>query len=423
MRNFALNLLLVLASLILTVFLIEGGLQLAAHLYTAKNTHNFTLAPAQVRILCLGESTTAMGGEHSYPKLLQKLLQEKNKNIVVINEGQGGSNSFEILEKMPRLLAQYQPHIVLLMMGINDSWALSTSAPFLDFKFFKLLRLLSINLRAKKPAPLSPFLTKALSLWEEGHKTQAEKEIDDFMKPGGEEAFNQVVFPLLERPQKGPRELLWHFLQRVYAQNGETELKVHSAGFMLGLATSPHSPLSYQEAQGLFSFLRQNNQASPQNFISMAWIALAYGETKKAGQIIEEGLGVHQELELLHLRDYIQDLPGNVTDPYSSEKTKQNYREVVALIQNSGAVAVPMQYPNRSAHSLRKLFPQLLVIDHDLSFKKAMIEHSFFALFEDSFAGDTGHFTPLGAHLVAQKIAQELINKGVIATTGLTDSD
>lgn len=76
------------------------------------------------RIMCLGDSFTASGGEDSYPDLLQKILDTKGKDLgmelEVINKGVAGGNTASIVSRFIYNLDKYRPDLVITMMGIND---------------------------------------------------------------------------------------------------------------------------------------------------------------------------------------------------------------------------------------------------------------------------------------------------------------
>jgi len=165
---------------IVPVFLflfLETCLQVSSFIYTnikkQYNTPRIFHKEKQTRILCLGESTTALGLGDSYPATLQRLLHEKypTQDIVVINEGVSGTDTQQILTSLPRKLKLYRPQIVITMMGINDSWNLyahkELNGSILVASLNYILKILPKKSRVYKLF----FLTKINFLW----KKQVEK--------------------------------------------------------------------------------------------------------------------------------------------------------------------------------------------------------------------------------------------------------
>jgi len=74
------------------------------------------------RVLCLGESTTAMGGDDSWPSQLDRILNARagGAKYAVMNRGIPGSHSSIIMARVEEDLAECRPHIVVAMMGAND---------------------------------------------------------------------------------------------------------------------------------------------------------------------------------------------------------------------------------------------------------------------------------------------------------------
>jgi tetratricopeptide (TPR) repeat protein len=75
------------------------------------------------RILCLGESTTAAFlGQKPYPLQLEEILNQRVIGIEfsVINKGAIAMNSSFIVSKLDEYLKEYNPDMVIAMMGIND---------------------------------------------------------------------------------------------------------------------------------------------------------------------------------------------------------------------------------------------------------------------------------------------------------------
>ncbi|MBT5093415.1 MAG: hypothetical protein HOM21_04185, partial [Halobacteriovoraceae bacterium] len=145
----------ILLLLLLGLILSEGFLQLvsAVVIYRSDRPQTFNLQKNdEIRILCLGESTTALGGKDSYPRQLERILQERlrSKTIKVINLGSPNFHTDKILEKIPLWLEEYRPQIVISMMGINDFWNSSRShhlfsAGLRKIKILKLIDFAYIN--------------------------------------------------------------------------------------------------------------------------------------------------------------------------------------------------------------------------------------------------------------------------------------
>ena len=63
-------------------------------------------------------------GTYSYPGHLQRILNEKvpNRKFEVVNLGIPGINSSQVLNRFRNYLSKYNPDLVIVMIGINDSW-------------------------------------------------------------------------------------------------------------------------------------------------------------------------------------------------------------------------------------------------------------------------------------------------------------
>ena len=116
---------LILLGFVVTCILLESGLRLAGFFYLSAieqgNQRSFK-QNKEYRILCLGESATALGGRDSYPRQLEDILNDNRQGIrfSVINKGIPSVTTTYILEVLKKFLDQYHPQIVVTMMGIND---------------------------------------------------------------------------------------------------------------------------------------------------------------------------------------------------------------------------------------------------------------------------------------------------------------
>lgn len=86
---------------------------------------SFTTLTAEAKniILILGDSLSAAHGitvESSWPKLLEQKLKNEKSAYTVVNVSQSGDTTGNGLTRLPTLLKEYDPKIVLLALGGND---------------------------------------------------------------------------------------------------------------------------------------------------------------------------------------------------------------------------------------------------------------------------------------------------------------
>jgi tetratricopeptide (TPR) repeat protein len=151
--------------LFLSLVLLEAGLRFSGWVFSSVQEYRNKLSlrnKGTYRILCLGESTTALGGENSYPRQLEKILNERNPDIKfsVVNKGVIGITSVGILGQLDENLKLYKPDMIIAMMGINDGAAYALEEGIFDSQgnfFEKMLneyRLFFKSLRVYKLAGL-----------------------------------------------------------------------------------------------------------------------------------------------------------------------------------------------------------------------------------------------------------------------------
>jgi lysophospholipase L1-like esterase len=109
---------------------LEIGLRAAAWLVAGSPAPGRAAAeasPASFRILCIGDSNTyGTGVERSeaYPAQLERLLNERSgaARVEVTNLGVPGSNSSQVLHRLPRYVEIDEPDLVIVLIGVNDYW-------------------------------------------------------------------------------------------------------------------------------------------------------------------------------------------------------------------------------------------------------------------------------------------------------------
>jgi len=159
---------LIVLGVFLSAVLLEVGLRLSGFVLLSMQEHRNAVSIRQkgsYRILCLGESTTQFGGNHSYPRQLEQILNQRNLGVQfsVINKGDVGADTTVILSKLEGYLNRYKPDMVIAMMGVNDKYeedredtklyektSFNQIQSFLkSFRIFKLVKFLRLHIISK----------------------------------------------------------------------------------------------------------------------------------------------------------------------------------------------------------------------------------------------------------------------------------
>lgn len=119
-----------LLSLAVGLVLLEGTMQVGAWLVWSRYRQLVTEIPAgHDAVLCVGDSWThGMGSSDTqkcgYPAVVQELLRAgSQQQWTVVNGGQSGQNSRDVLLRLPSQLAEFRPRVVCVLVGQNDFWS------------------------------------------------------------------------------------------------------------------------------------------------------------------------------------------------------------------------------------------------------------------------------------------------------------
>ncbi|MBN1912846.1 MAG: tetratricopeptide repeat protein, partial [Candidatus Omnitrophica bacterium] len=92
----------------------------------------------------------------------------------------------------------------------------------------------------------------------------------------------------------------------------------------------------------------------------------------------------------------------------------ENYRKLKEILDQRGIRLVCAQYPMRSVEPLKKVFEAtwgIIFIDNEKIFKEAVKNDGYKIYFLDMAGGDFGHCTPKGNRLLAENIAEVILEK------------
>ncbi|MEQ1878186.1 MAG: GDSL-type esterase/lipase family protein, partial [Bdellovibrionia bacterium] len=171
MKTFAKNLSAVFLGLFAAFFLVEGGMRTLGRGILAVQGIRNEIRPddsEKLRILTIGESTTADRFDdpgYAWPRQLEQKLTQSGLKARVYNLGVAGTTSSFILERLGEQVDLFQPHIVISMIGINDSLVFVASSPawWDRFRVVKLLRWSSFLWKQPDVFPPKNFLTSAIT--------------------------------------------------------------------------------------------------------------------------------------------------------------------------------------------------------------------------------------------------------------------
>ncbi|MFA5100856.1 MAG: tetratricopeptide repeat protein, partial [Candidatus Omnitrophota bacterium] len=113
------------AGVVFSVVILEAALRMGGWLTTflREGRENLLLQDRErCRIVCLGDSSTIAGADESYPSQLERMLNDSaaGMKFTVINKGEPAVTTKHILSRIEGIIEEYEPNIVVAMMGGND---------------------------------------------------------------------------------------------------------------------------------------------------------------------------------------------------------------------------------------------------------------------------------------------------------------
>ena len=180
------------------------------------------------------------------------------------------------------------------------------------------------------------------------------------------------------------------------------ELNPRSDEAYVGLGGLYHEQKKYIEAEGAF-----HNAIALEPRSDRAHAALA---------LIYEATGEQARARVYALRR------DNARITYLGPSAASNYRRLKDILDRRRIPLVCVQYPMRNVGPLKKLFEHddnVFFVDNEESFKDAVRQSGLNAVFRDMFAGDFGHCTDTGNRILAQNVAEVLLNRVFPHTYGI----
>ena len=370
-----------------------------------------------IRVMCIGESTTALGGENSYPSQLEKILNQDgtDKKFRVINKGVPMTNTAVIARKIDGWLKAYQPDAVVAMMGINDHnklVPLDRSAyegnRFLSFfqtyKFFRWLW----NRWVFRDHSLTMNTRKKLS-WIETKKAIKEKHSVGRMIQLSDRLESRSLARAVLKQLRALSEWVPDN-EDMYIALGNVLIKYHWFDDLpevidYFLDRNHHHRWLYDEiAEGcrdadfrqiIVQHLNARIAAAPEVWTMYEFLGTCYAMSGKAQEA-----GKNFALA--------EDYRRRVIDPV----TQENYVRIVQAVNDYGAGMILVQYPMRDVEGLKVLLKQdldvdrLVFVDNQKTFQDRVAREGYDEYFSDRFGGDFGHCTAKGNAVLASNVAR-----------------
>ncbi len=440
-------------AVLLTIVCIEVALRLAGFIYIFNQTQRNRAALAtkqNFRILCLGESTTAIDGENSYPSQLERRLNQVDPktNYAVINKGIPGRDTGYIVSQAENWVNQYQPDLVIVMMGINDPVEL-VSRPdsrfdvvrqfFTNLRVVKLFRWINTGLKARveashkqgslaqtrtsfktenQPNPVSsqPAVNQSAPQDPSDVVKSLIVQAPNFYK----EIYAIAMFALAKEDFARAEPLFRRLIDMHFNRMVDINLYKHLGVCLL-------AEKKYKEFVPTMEFI-------PVDSWSDEWVKKICTEESKV-KILEdvvirrlkhepEQTAVYDVLAACYRlvpnekkADYYSSLARRARRSHLNMFTEKNFHELARILTNHHLPAIIMQYPLRDIDIL-KLYLAPVMIDHrdtfvflenKKNFQDALRNHSYDSLFKDHFAGDFGHSTFQGNTLIAGNVTQTIL--------------
>jgi lysophospholipase L1-like esterase len=401
------------------LLIIELSMRLAGFYLDWEQRHaDGAVASGEIRILTLGESTTAeyvTPGVIAWPRLLERELRARGLNVRVINRGRIATTSLMIIKSLNSVLAATRPHLVISMMGVND----------VDFSPFKRFGLV------ENPGTGVLSQIRILKLW------RLIRNWHEFFAPEQPVMpYKERDFPLLNEVadalKRGHEDLAQHLIDRSLAGLGEVE-KAHffailSDRVMLSSRSSTTGVLKSYAYRREEMRNHLGNPGSAEMFLMLSktlqdwegyrWLAeqyLARNERPSDGVFSlflgypgEQPVEIRQLLEKHHFT--FREESGK------REHIRENYRILYSTLAERNVCLVAMQYPRLPLDELKSYFTASAIehgkigsalgfLENRTNFEEALRHAPYGAIFTDRFAGRFGHLTQAGNDLIAHNVA------------------
>lgn len=464
------KIMLILLSIFFLILFLEIGLRIGGLVLSLKQSGEnlitaFAISDVEKEgaytILALGESTTASGimgiTINSWPSQLERILNNRSKIIKfrVFNKGLGGTNTAFILARLEENLEKYNPDMVITMIGSNDeglnvvyddSFNVKMNLWIQNLRVPKLLRWVRESwknkLQNKKVQKISENDVKIMQ------PTNFSEKIHEYINFGR----TYLSEGKLERAEESFRKALAVDKSNYQAYSSLGDLFYFSQNFEKAaemyekaIELNPKSKGLYSQLGICYGYLSKFDKAEKKLIIALQYNPtdpyligelgrsyLKQGKKEEAkimftkfmesavpdyayrmytGDLIELGYSDKKIQQFYNQRGYKLSLKQGFL---SSNITKYHYQKLYEILKKKKVKYVAMQYPTLRINVLNSMFDgdeEIIFVSNEENFKKALENGEYEDYFIDNFAGNWGHATSAGNRLIAENIAEIILNE------------
>lgn len=444
------RLLLAVLAMLGALVLVEIGLRTTAVVMRwqwERHNRSAALQFGTYRILCVGESTTALGGEDSYPCQIERVLNSRNVGIrfSVFNAGSVGACTTKLVADVDSHIAKHQPAMVITMMGINDEGnplvrkpASGLSGGIESLRTVKLARMgwdrltrsgphdkdaISAEIAKMLPPTSKDELSKASThAWAErlaGNYSGAHLLFEEIVgrNPSDDRAY-AALGGCLKALGRDTEAL--DSLAKALTLNPSNELALCELGDFHLYRGATNKALSF------FASALVANESNTWALTELSFIEMHTGNTNAAKNYLRHAAstGNNNDWALGRLAvclgnqgrradaERYLDAANAVRSSMFNPITERNYLALADNLKKRGIRLICMQYPCRSVLSLKRALEahdDVLFVSNEEPFRQAVISGEASKYFTDLFGGEFGHCTPAANAAIAENAARVIL--------------
>ncbi len=259
----------------------------------------------QYRIMCVGDSMTALGGKNSYPSQLETILNESQdkRDFVVFNKGLPGASIQTIVSKLLNNIDELEPNMVIVMIGtcLEPGYALGNEVKHKPwFKQLHVYRLLAAQ--AKHMQTQARITFKDFMLKKEIHdalkQLKANPSSSEYMKIGKLYHEAQIDDKAMDYLNKtvvmAPKNYeAWQMIAQTFVHRLEYEKAI--APFYQSLQYAPPEEMelkrqSYQQLEDIYLSLHKSGEIEQVYLHAMTfWPEDDWGYAKLGAMFFDRG--------------------------------------------------------------------------------------------------------------------------------------